>query len=140
MLDAHQLNIEKIIYKSNETQFSLPFEIHTENDSLTLDFQQIPKDSTLISLIIYYSTSPDQCKALQWLTKEQTTDRQYPYLFSQCQSILARSLYPCQDSPGVKSTYTAKVTCSKPLTVVSCNHSFYLISLNLVNECHTNTS
>jgi leukotriene-A4 hydrolase len=123
ILDARKLNIEQIIYKSNE--ISLPFEMNTDNDSLTIDFERIPKDSTLISILIYYSTSSDQCKALQWLTKAQTADRQHPYLFSQCQSILARSLYPCQDTPGVKSTYTAKVTCPKPLTVVSGNSSCY---------------
>jgi len=139
ILDAHQLNIEKIFYKSHEIQLSLAFEINIDNDSLTIDLKEIPKDSTLISIIIYYSTSSDQCKALQWLTKEQTADRQYPYLFSQCQTILARSLYPCQDTPGVKSTYTAKVTCPKPLTVVS-QKSFFLSHLFefIVNECYTN--
>ena len=119
VLDARKLNITNIIYKSNEIQLTLSYVINTEQDSLTIDLKQVPKDSTLISIIIYYSTSPDQCKALQWLTKEQTIDQQYPYVFSQCQAILARSLYPCQDTPGVKSTYTAKVTCPKPLTVVS---------------------
>ena len=72
----------------------------------------------IVSILIYYSTSETKCTALQWLTKEQTADRQYPYMFSQCQAIHARSLYPCQDTPGVKSTYTAKITCPKPLTVV----------------------
>jgi leukotriene-A4 hydrolase len=115
ILDARQLNIEKITYQS----ISLAFEMNTNNDSLTIDFESIPKDVTPISIIIYYSTSSDQCQALQWLTKEQTADRQYPYIFSQCQAILARSLYPCQDTPGVKSTYTANVTCPKPLIAVS---------------------
>lgn len=115
ILDAHQLIIEKITYQST----SLAFEINTEKDSLTIDFESIPKDVMLISIKIDYSTSSDQCRALQWLTREQTADRQYPYLFSQCQAILARSLYPCQDTPGVKSTYTAKITCPKPLIVVS---------------------
>lgn len=115
ILDVRQLHIEKVTYQSK----SLAFEIDQENDSLTIDFDPVPKDIPLISIRIDYATSSDQCRALQWLTIEQTADRQHPYLFSQCQAILARSLYPCQDTPGVKSTYTAKVTCPKPLTVVS---------------------
>ena len=118
ILDAPQLNIEKISYQLNENQLSLSYEINNENDSLTIDLEPIPKESSLISIVICYSTSPDQCRALQWLTPEQTADREHPYLFSQCQAILARTLYPCQDSPGVKSIYQAKVTCRKPLTIV----------------------
>jgi leukotriene-A4 hydrolase len=119
VFDAHQLNVEKVIYKTNESQMLLPFETDNEHDSLTIDIEQIPTDPMSISILIYYSTSPDQSKALQWLTKEQTADRQYPFMYSQCQAILARSMYPCQDTPGIKSTYTAKVTCLKPLSVVS---------------------
>ena len=114
VLDARQLHIENVTYSTN----SLPFEIDNEHDSLTIDIEQIPKGSTSFSILIHYSTSSDQSKALQWMTKEQTADRQYPYVYSQCQAILARSMYPCQDTSGVKSTYTAKITCPKPLTVV----------------------
>ncbi|UJR18626.1 hypothetical protein I4U23_005534 [Adineta vaga] len=111
VLDAYQLNIEKIIYKTS----LLPFKINTKSNSLIIDIKQIPKDIISISILIYYSTSSNQSKALQWMSKEQTTDRQYPYMCSQCQAIHARSLYPCQDTSGVKSIYTAKIICPKPL-------------------------
>ncbi|CAF1303939.1 unnamed protein product [Adineta steineri] len=114
VLDAHQLNVEKVMYETT----LLPFEINPEHNSLTIDMEQIPKEAISISILIYYSTSPDQSKALQWMTKEQTADRQYPFMYSQCQAIHARSMYPCQDTPGVKSTYTAKIICPKPLTVL----------------------
>jgi leukotriene-A4 hydrolase len=58
---------------------------------------------------IGYSTSPE-ASACQWLPKEQTGGKKYPYLFTQCQAIHARSLLPCQDSPGAKVPYTAKIT------------------------------
>ena len=66
---------------------------------------------------IPYSTT-DKCSALQWLPKEQTAGKQHPYLFSQCQAIHARSMLPCQDTPGVKSTYEAQLQVPSELTAL----------------------
>src|SRR5690606_34951935 len=66
---------------------------------------------------IHYQTSP-QAEALQWLTPEQTASKKFPFMFTQSQAILARSWVPCQDSPGVRFTYEAKVTVPKDLTAL----------------------
>ena len=58
---------------------------------------------------IDYSTRPDAA-ALQWLTPEQTAGGQLPYLFSQGQAILTRTWIPTQDSPGIRQTYSARIT------------------------------
>jgi leukotriene-A4 hydrolase len=58
--------------------------------------------------IVYETTK--ECSALQWLPPSQTAGKVYPYLFTQCQAIHARSLVPCQDRCGVKMTYRATVT------------------------------
>src|SRR5439155_27156508 len=47
---------------------------------------------------IRYSTSP-QATALQWLDPAQTAGGRQPFLFSQCQPIHARSVFPLQDTP-----------------------------------------
>jgi leukotriene-A4 hydrolase len=57
----------------------------------------------------------DKCTALQWLTKEQAGGKQY--MFSQCQAIHARSLFPCQDTPDVKSTFDFLI--HSPLPVIA---------------------
>src|SRR5690606_27292865 len=61
---------------------------------------------------IYYTTA-QHAEALQWVTPFQTFGKEYPFLYTQSQAILARSWIPCQDSPGIRFTYTAKVKVPK---------------------------
>jgi len=67
-----------------------------------------------IKVAILYATTKDST-ALQWLAKEQTQGKQFPYLFSQCQPIYARALAPLQDTPSLKITYTATVASVLPV-------------------------
>ncbi|KAJ7677326.1 peptidase family M1-domain-containing protein [Mycena rosella] len=72
------------------------------------------KSGTFITVAIFYKTTKD-CTALQWLEKEQTQGKSFPYLFSQCQPIYARAMAPLQDTPSVKITYTATVKSVLPV-------------------------
>jgi leukotriene-A4 hydrolase len=74
-------------------------------------------DDNALSITISYRTT-QQCTAIQWLPPSATTGKLYPFLFTQCQAIHARSLVPCQDVPGVKFTYTARATVPKWSTCV----------------------
>lgn len=47
-----------------------------------------------------------------------TFGKKEPFIFSQCEMINARSLAPLQDTPWIKSNYSAKVQCPKGLTVI----------------------
>jgi aminopeptidase N len=69
------------------------------------------------SVTIYYQTSAD-AEALQWLSAQQTTGKKYPFLFTQSQAILARTWVPCQDSPGIRFSYTATVKVPENLLAV----------------------
>ena len=79
---------------------------------------QLWRIGTVLIIAFTYKTSPS-ASAIQWLAPELTNGGKYPYLFTQCQAIHARSLLPCQDSPGVKTPYTAKV-CSVSVCLYGC--------------------
>ena len=103
ILDSQGLQIEKILIGADETTYKLREQDANLGQALEID---IEKDTKRVS--IYYQTSPG-AKALQWLNPKQTAGKKDPFLFTQSQAILARSWIPCQDSPGVRFSYTAKV-------------------------------
>ncbi|GAO17142.1 uncharacterized protein UV8b_00351 [Ustilaginoidea virens] len=68
----------------------------------------------VVRVSVRLRTTP-KCTALQWLTPAQTSNKKHPYVFSQCQAINARSIFPCQDTPDVKSTFSFKLTSRLPV-------------------------
>lgn len=68
-------------------------------------------------IVIRYRSSP-QAGALQWLPAALTAGKRQPYLFSQGEAINNRSWIPTQDSPGIRQSWTAKITVPAGLTAV----------------------
>ncbi|CAD7961582.1 unnamed protein product [Amoebophrya sp. A120] len=80
-------------------------------ESSALDKQTVAEKPDLaVKLRIRYETGVD-AMSTQWVKPEATTGKKYPYLFTQCQAIHARSLLPVQDCPSAKCAYTAVIHC-----------------------------
>ncbi|CAI0464143.1 unnamed protein product, partial [Linum tenue] len=79
--------------------------------------------NSLASILILYSTSPDS-SALQWLSPPQTFNKTHPFVYTQCQSIHARSVFPCQDTPAARICYSAKLNVLRELSaMMSARHA-----------------
>jgi aminopeptidase N len=114
IFDENTLNITKVTLGDDEkeTKFELGSEVKFHGKPLHIT---IEPNTTKVN--IYYNTTKDAI-ALQWLTPQQTADKKKPFLFSQGESIWSRTWIPCQDSPGIRFTYSAKVTVPKDLMAV----------------------
>jgi len=66
------------------------------------------QDESEFLVNIEYQSGPD-ASALMWLPPGLTAGGKYPFLFTQSQSIHARSWVPLQDTPGVRFTYEATI-------------------------------
>ena len=110
ILDTKALTIEKVTIDGNDCTFSLSKDVEVFGSSLhiMLPSFKCTKGSEFVTRICYSTTT--ESTAIQWLAKEQTADGNYPYLFTQCQAIHARSLLPCQDCPLAKTVYNATMT------------------------------
>jgi len=68
-------------------------------------------------IVVTYRSSPD-ASALGWLAPALTAGKKKPYLYSQGESINNRSWIPTQDSPGIRQSWSAKITVPSDLVAV----------------------
>ena len=111
-LDAFKIDMKEA--HANGRKLEWEFDAHDEILGERLHLQGLEGDS---SFTLKFQTSPE-ARALQWMNASQTAGGQHPFLFSQCQASNARSVFPCQDTPSVRFTYSAEVEAPKELTAV----------------------
>ncbi len=110
VFDTRNLNIKACRDAfNNPLAFKLGDEYPTLGQPLTVE---LGDDTRLVA--IQFSTT-EGADALQWLDPVQTAGKEHPFLFTQGQAILTRTWLPCQDSPGIRFTYTATVNVPKDL-------------------------
>ena len=115
-LDSKDININSVTdLVSGEF---LDWKIESQNEfGEKLEISLPESDLNILTISISYSTSPNS-SALQWLSKNMTSGKRHPFLFSQNYPLHGRTMLPCQDSPSVKASYTATITTPVMLTSV----------------------
>lgn len=112
VLDTRDLEIESVQCNGTPVEFELGPRDPILGSALSVD---LPLAADTVD--IRYATRP-AASGLQWLNPEQTAGKRDPFLFSQNQSIHARSWIPLQDSPGVRITYDARIQAPDNLHVL----------------------
>ncbi|KAL9226048.1 hypothetical protein vseg_001902 [Gypsophila vaccaria] len=114
-LDTRALTINSVVDPAtdNPIPFSLSNAVpHPVLGSL-LTLHLSAHDRVLIS----YFASPE-ATALQWLSPLQTFAKTEPFVYTQCQAIHARSVFPCQDTPAARFRYSARLNIPRSLSAV----------------------
>ncbi|KAL1295587.1 hypothetical protein HN51_056446 [Arachis hypogaea] len=116
-LDTRSLTIHSALHADE----AIPFSLSTTSDPIkgTLLTLTLSNHS---SFILTFSTSPSS-SALQWLLPPQTCNKTHPYVYTQCQAIHARSIFPSHDTPARRIRYSAILNIPSELSaVMAANH------------------
>jgi leukotriene-A4 hydrolase len=114
VLDSSYLSVSSIKLNSTPSQWEIKDRVDASGAPVHVAVPDGASKGEVVKLEIDLATT-DKCTALQWLTPAQTSNKKAPFMFSQCQAIHARSLFPCQDTPDVKSTYTFNIISPHPV-------------------------
>ncbi len=117
VLDSRKLQIEKVETSADGKEFRPGRFTTGPEDALLGAPVTIELPAKVRAVRIHYATSP-QASGLQWLTPEMTSGKKQPFLFTQSESIHARSWIPLQDSPSVRVTYSARIRTPKGVLAV----------------------
>ncbi|KAI1154454.1 leukotriene A-4 hydrolase [Nemania diffusa] len=116
ILDTNHLSVLSVKSNSADLQWALKDPVAPYGSPLHVSVPEGVSQGDTLKLDIALETTK-HCVGLQWMTPAQTGNKKHPYVYSQCQAILARSIFPCQDTPDVKSTFSFNIT--SPLPVVA---------------------
>ena len=112
VLDTRDLTINSVTVAGEDIAFEM---MPTDPHLGTALFITLPANADKVK--VNYETSPG-ASGVQWLTPEQTSGKQQPFLFTQAQAIHARSFIPLQDTPKARVTYDAVIRTPKELLAV----------------------
>lgn len=104
LLDSSHVQVTDVEIDGKKHKFELARRLEPYGSALKIYLSEGVPNKKHIEVSIDFATTP-ACTALQWMTPAQTSNKKHPYMFSQCQAIHARSIFPCQDTPDVKAPF-----------------------------------
>jgi leukotriene-A4 hydrolase len=118
ILDTKNLIINRVIDSNTGDKLDWILDKDQSLDSLgtplKIKFKNAYKGGESHEVLINYQTTENGLAA-QWYSAEMTLGKEHPFMYTQCEAILCRSLLPCQDTPSAKVRINAALTVKKPL-------------------------
>lgn len=111
-LDTDGLTIDSVTANGRKVPHTLDSAIAFLGSRLSIP---VEKKDTIVR--IWYKTGSN-ATALQWLEPAQTLGKKQPFLYTQSEPTYARTWIPGPDGPGIRFTYTARVTVPKGLVAL----------------------
>lgn len=111
-LDDNNLKIDSVLVEGKPVHFTFGEKQAHLGTALI-----IPIEKNTATVAIKYAAG-EGATALQWLEAAQTSGKKKPFLYTQSESIYARSWVPCPDGPGIRFTYSARITVPKGMMAV----------------------
>ena len=115
LLDTSFLDVRNVILDGKSLKWKLLPRFEPYGSALKIVLEDDVQNGESVQLEITSETTKD-CTAIQWLTPAQARS-EHPYMFTQCQAIHTRSIFPCQDTPDVKGTFQFNI--KSPLPVIA---------------------
>lgn len=118
-LDSMNLNIKNVFLNNDALQWELDSSRTTDElgTPLVIELPEKLQKGNSVDLRIQYETT-SKAASIQWMTPEMTSGKKLPFMYTQNESIGARSMIPCQDTPSVKTKMRATLKVDKEFTAL----------------------
>ncbi len=118
ILDTKNLIINRVIDSNTGDSLDWVLDKNKSLESLgtplNIKYKNAYKSGEIREILVNYHTT-ENSEAAQWYTPEMTLGKEHPFMYTQCEAILCRSLLPCQDTPSAKVKIFAGLTVKKPM-------------------------
>ena len=113
LLDTSFLQLKDVVLDGKTPKWELLPRFEPYGSALKISLEDGVQYGKSVQLEMTTETTKE-CTAVQWLTPAQTRS-EHPYMFTQCQAIHTRSVFPCQDTPDVKGTVQFNIESALPV-------------------------
>lgn len=112
VIDSSYIKIHGV--KVNDTTVKYSIRDRVDPWGSAIDIESPAKEGDSISLSVDFETT-EKSTAIQWLKTNPSTSDASDYVFTQLEPNHARALFPCFDTPAVKSTVDATIKSKHPV-------------------------
>ncbi|KAF9880698.1 leukotriene a4 hydrolase [Colletotrichum karsti] len=114
ILDTSYVVVKDAKIGDKSVQWTLRADKDQNGSPLHIQLDRVYSLGESFELAINFETTT-KTTGLQWFGPAQTDDKKFPFMFSQGEPVHARSMFPCQDTPSIKTTFDIIIHSTLPV-------------------------